>query len=148
MSAPLCIRCCTLKIINVSFYAGLISANVETTEYTEFESAEYQCQQSTYLMYDPNTGDALSQDASANFKVECGLDGKFPDAEEDVDWPVCDSPTPKQCGETDADFLEAPEGVAISIVEKKAVNPGGSVYYRCDGYPDMTTDMGDDIKVR
>ncbi len=73
----------------------------------------------------------------------CGNGGDFPEMEASG-WPTCDSTSPPKCTE----FLEPPEGSEISIVEEVEVIPGGSVYYRCDNYPKLTTNLGLEVRVR
>ncbi len=71
------------------------------------------------------------------------LGGDFP-ATKDVTWPTCDSTNPPPC----TGFLSPPAGSGISIVEELSVIAGGSVYYRCDDHPKMTTNLGMEVRVR
>ncbi len=79
----------------------------------------------------------------APFQVQCVLGGDFP-ATKDVTWPTCDSTNPPPC----TGFLSPPAGSGISIVEELSVIAGGSVYYRCDDHPKMTTNLGMEVRVR
>ncbi len=82
------------------------------------------------------------REVDETFDVQCTNGGHFPGTEK-VDWPTCDSTDPPKC----SDFLVPPQGSEISILDEVEVIPGGSVYYRCDNYPKMTTNLGMQVQV-
>ena len=75
-------------------------------------------------------------------KVQCLKGSPTPLFESGIAWPRCDVKDRPKCD----NFPGPPAGVPIAITDRTPVLPGGSVFYKCTGFGQVST-IGENIEV-
>jgi hypothetical protein len=119
--------------------SGLQASAAPAEGYKEWDAAVYTCADAGQVLWDSQSHAAL---ADSQFDIVCGNGGLFPEAA-DVLWPFCDAATPPTCDVQPT----PPENTGITSTSSGPIPAGESAVFRCADYPEMITNLGDEVKV-